>query len=516
MSQWIAQHRRMFTWTSVCLAVVVLVLILTSVVHTEEPIQPPPIRDRVALARSLADEGHNAEAIRELIAAFESEPSALRLDDYERLCWDAYLWFSRIPQPERIALLGEFDSGAAVQVPLGVLAGWLDALLPATSVRSSGSMLLLAGCHRQLSDMDRAEMYAMAAFENGPDTPDGELAVQFLMTWQHYAHDRDGMERTAWAAAQSAPEGWTTSWAIVRIALGLCSSQKPDEAMEVCDDVRHSVPDTKVAETAVRFNLFIEHIEQMDYPAAVECVWPLVPYMFEAPGQDIFHTLCLGIDWPPDDAESQARLQQLTTFAEAASESAPDPSQRACMWLVLAHCADWSGNAALGGAYYQKAIDSGEARVEQYALRQLARICAQQEPERAIACLETHFEKFGAVAVGHETQLLHLGRLYRRVGRYQDGLDLLADLQARREAGEALMRVPQETLIANIVGCLDGLGRNAEAQALADPLLAGRGYQADRKDIEPACLGYLSFLLRQMGRIAEAEKLERTLLDSRR
>ena len=483
----------------------------------------PTLGASLTQGRALAEQGRYAEALRTVVDALEAHPNALDHGAYDRVRKETFKWFARVPAGERADLLAEYHGGSGSGgdvggVPFAGLLDWLRSILPTTSVRSPDAMLVLSGWHHQLRNTLWSQCYAIVAFEQAPRSTAGEHAIQVLITWRYYGGDREGMARTARVAARVDPDGWPACWAACRMVVYYMSTRRIDEAKALCGEIRQIAGAGEAGQVVRDLELLIRDVEAQAFPAAMNRVWDLRRYLFdEVPAIEVFGTLCSGIDWRRlrDDPDGRLRRDRLTHALQTELERGTHPERRACALLLLGHIAQSQGRIDQAIEIYQRAVDTGFWVAEEYALGQMGRLLLPRDSARAAACFERKLERFGATAVGNEGNLEFLGAMYRKLGRYQEGLDLLLDVERRCDSGEAMVYVKGPYLMANIVGCLRGLGRYAEAEARAAPLLQPRGYGLPVGQLTRRQLGELWACLLDMGRDADAA-VYRAEIDRRR
>lgn len=485
---------------------------------TAAPEERPALADVLAQAHAIADSGRPADALRKLFAAFEDYPDdAWAPDDFRRILNRVQDWFAKLPKSERRTLLAEYQGthapGSASGAPLQQLTAWLSETAPGTSLRSPGARLAYGLCNFVEGNYLQFIASAMGVFQQAPNSVAAGYAIVNLMGMQYYRFDTQGMYRTVRVAAGVAPDNPRTAWALCAFTMYLCSKGQSQAARDLCGEIRRNAPETLVARVADQTLGLLDMIESQAYSAAIDRFWQLRDFIIPIPGQYVLGTLAMGIDWDRwrTDSGAKQRIDLLLRAAEAELSRNPDPQRRACALLIVGHCFQCQGNKRQAAEYFQQAADTGQPGAEEYGLSRAGRNWAGIDPKRAIAALE-RFRKTHGRGGGAETSLALLASLYRKEGRYEEGLQLFLELEERCRSGQALVDVTSESLRAGIVGCLRGLGREAEAAALADPLLKNRGYGGDVKTIQDKQLGELYGLLKDMGRDQEAERMAQELL----
>jgi len=482
--------------------------------------ETPSAEELLAQAQSLAEQGQHADALRTLMTMLEAYPDGLDHDAYDRMRRASAEWFSRVPSADRAGLLAEYEgpsgtSSGSRNIPLGKSFGWLTALLPTTTVRTPDGMLVVAGWHRQLGNYFRMVLYATSAYEGAPRSVAGEHAIPVLMMWQFYGADKEGMAQTARVATRIDPDGWPAPWAVARMVVHYCGTGQVDKAKAFLDEIRATAGGAAPANVAGQLRTLIIDLEAAQYPRALDRVWQLGEYLFdETPGQHVLRMICMGIEWHQrhSDALTRERIGRLTQAAEQEARQAGDSRRRAAAWVLLGYCAERQEDVASARDCFQRAADSGYWAAQELARTALGGLYYTSDPERARGHLESFFERHGATATGHEGLLTMLGDIHRRQGRYEEALELFQEVDRRSQTGVAMRDARGRALTAGMVGCLRGLGRQAEADAMAAPILVELGYGTPIEQLSGENVGTLYPLLKKMGLPGEAERFKQELL----
>ncbi|MBN1346960.1 MAG: hypothetical protein JXQ73_29995 [Phycisphaerae bacterium] len=484
----------------------------------------PPLQDSfdqlVVGARDLAAGGKYAEALRKLISACEAHPDVLDHNGYEALLREACEWFGRMPIDQRPAFLLAYETHPdqwpnPAGAPFAQLLTWVDVLLPATTLRTSEAMLIVAGCHRQLRNAGRYASYALAAYEKNPKNVAAEHAIQRLMTWQYYDLDREGMVRTAQVAAKIDPAGWPAAWAVCRAAIHLSACKRLDDVKAFCAQIRQTAGATAAGEAAERFGNLVRDVETEAYSRAFDRLWGLRVHFFdETPGGDVLETLCITIDWRRwfEDVGIQERIDRLMAAARNEVDRPGDVGRRACAQLILGHCCQRTARNKEAIEWYERAADSGVNAAVEHALGQLGQLLILVDHRRAIECLERQRDRYIAHPDGYERPLKQLGMLYCGTGRHAEALAILDELDRRSRTGQLLVGVGGDDLVGRKIQCLRGLGRSAEADALASPILRKYRYGTPIDQLADEELGNLYAIITDMGMRTEAAPLKQELL----
>jgi len=482
--------------------------------------ETPSAEELLAQAQSLAEQGEHADALRTLMTMLEEYPDGLDHGGYDLVRRASAEWFSRVPSADRAGLLAEYEgpsggSAGSRGVPLGQLSEWLAALLPTTTVRTPGGMLVVAGWHRQLGNSFRMVLYATSAYEGAPRSVAGEHAIQVLMMWQFYGADKEGMAQTARVATRIDPEGWPAPWAVARMVIHYCGTGRVDKAKAFLDEIRATAGGTAPANVAGELRTLINDLETAQYRRALERVWQLREYLFnETPARHVLRMICMGVDWHPNHsgAPGRERVLRLTQAAEDEARRASDSRRRAAAWLLLGYSAMRQDDQASARACYQRAVDSGYWVAQERARAELGRLLYTSDPEQARDYFESYFEHHGATATGHEGLLATLADIHRRQGRYAEALEIYQEVDRRCRTGVAMRDARGRFLTAGMVGCLRGLGRQTEAEAMAAPVLVELGYGTPIEQLSGEHVGTLYPLLKRMGLPGEAERFKQELI----
>lgn len=143
---------------------------------------------------------------------------------------------------------------------------------------------------------------------------------------------------------------------------------------------------------------------------------------------------------------------------------------------------------------------------EGYLVSQLGTVLAKYSPARAIPYLE-RFRAGHGLNAGAEFYAITLGRAYLATGQAEKALEVFSWLENLRSSGQTIAAEELKGAIhSGLVASLDRLGRHAEAQALADPLLAKHGYGEPISSLSSAKRRNLVVLLNMMGRDEEAKE----------
>lgn len=477
----------------------------------------PSLKDLLNQCAGLAEENRYAEALDGIIAALETHPDgAWDLNTYWGALMRGFEWFGRLSDDEQDRVLARYakprSGQGKTQAPLfNQLTDWMHDVLPGTSLKSPGGKLALATWYWQRGHHARAVAYGMGVFQTSPDTLAGQTAMMALVAGQYFRCGHEGALRTVRMAVRLAPNARTTGWGICRVVLYLCDRRQAERAKAFCQEVRAAAPGTLASEVADQVFTLIGEIEAMAYTEALERMWGLREYAMPGPAKDILGTLLPGIALPTDlkTFEARDRLDELMWAAREEVEAQRDPLRTALAHVVLAHCAFLRGKVNQAVEHYQSALDTNHPDVEEYALAQLGSLLSGSDPVRAIECLERLRRRHGGGLAGFESQDRQLADLYLKEGRYEDALRVYRDLEERCRKGCTLVDVRSEWMRASVVACLRGLGRDQEADGLAEEVLRRHHYGAPLETLTDGELGTLSILLKKMGRDQEAEQCNR-------
>ena len=486
------------------------------VAHAEGVRQSAQLAEQVRRGKTLFGEGKHTQAIRSLITTLEEQPDdAWTPELFQEAVKAAFDAFLRLSDDERNAVLAEYeDDGtrARKRTPpmVGTMTKWLRQLVPATSLKSPGGRLTLAAWNFVQGHHARAIAYGLGVLHQSPDSPATEYAITALVGMQYYSCDISGAMRTIRVVAKIAPNNRATGWAVCRGALMLCAYGYADRAETLCRQVQGIAPGTVGSRVADEMLRLIGEIDAMDYEAAFETLWRLRDRAVPGPASHLLRTLSMGIDWPHvhKDLESQDRLEALKEAVEAASENDADPHRRACALLVLAHCHQKQGLRKQSAKLFKRVLEADQPDLEEYALLEMACDLVHVNRKAAIVAFERFRDKYDG-SVGAAAHLPRLAKLYRRDRRYEDGLKLVEWLENRCRKGYTVVDVRGDRLTASKIGCLYGLGRDGEAEALAEPLLRRKGFHEPVESLTGESLGDLRALLDEMGRREDVARFDK-------
>ncbi len=489
-----------------------------SLVQTSVPDQREAVKQLVKDIHRHAAEGRLAQAIEAALAAFETCPDAAwDRETYGRTLAKTFEWFGKASSSERERLFSKYTArgkrGGKAEDPLSnQLTRWMHDAVPSTSLKSLASKLAIAGWNWQMGNKSLALAQGIAVLQQYPESLAAEFAIMGLVTAQYYGCDRQGIFRTVRTAVKVAPNNRATGWAICRLAFAECSQGRTESITQLCSDVQSQSRDSLAAQVAGEIALIIEYLESSAYEQVFDRLWGIREYCTPVPADDILETLSMRADWArhPMDPAVKHRLDALAGAAKAEADSHPDPQRRGCALLVLGHCANVQGQTSKAVEFYEKAVDTGQPGTAEHGLAQLARLLSDTDPNRAIRCMEQFRDRFGK-STGSEVYLKNLAHLYRKQGRFEEGLALFEELERQSGKGHAMVDIRDERLIAGKVGCLRGLGRHEEADKLAEPLLKQYRYSAALKDLADDDVGNLYPILAEMGRSEEAERCKQEL-----
>ena len=467
----------------------------------------PPLDDVMAQVGGLEKQGAHGEALRTLISALEGySDDAWDRKKYHRALQWAWGCFTELPKSQRRQLLNEYSvSGGDIAVPpLRDLVDWIRELMPSTTLTSLRARLPLAIWHHLEGNDGNFVGYALSIVEQSPDSLTAEYAIIYVVGVQYCRLERARMLQMARTAAKLAPNNRGAAWAICQTVLSFCSASQVDEAKALIAEVKTDAQGKLAGDVAIQLDALIGEIESSAYSAAISRLWELQPYLDPGPIEHQIDVLRIGIDWlhHRTDPASRARLAAIMQAGEQEARH-PDPLRRAYGILVQARFHRRQGHKTEAAKFYKRAADTNQEGVCESALANLGYVLETINPDRAIEALEEYRRRWG-YGEAAEVPLTRLARLYRKQGRYQEGLSQFQELRRRAETGYAAVVQDTDRLAAGAAGCLYGLDRKDEADALAGPLLARHGYGTPSEDLHWKQLRRLSVLLEDMGRDEEA------------
>ncbi len=504
---------------AVCPALVASIIANVGIALAEDLGQVPPLDELLADAQTLIKQGDHADALRTIIRALEQYPDkAWDPEAYKDALEDALGCFLKMSDGDRQRLMDQYEGGSpepgsSSVPPLRDLTNWLRELIPLTSLKSPGGRFCLGAMNFVQGNYARAIAYGMAVLQQAPDSRASEHVIIGLMAAQYYRLDPAGALRTVRVAANVAPNNRATGWAVCRGVLYLCAHNQAEQAKELCGKIQATAPGSVAADVAARMARLIDEIESMAFGSAFETMWGVRQYAIPGAAGEALDALAMGISWLRwrTDPACGERLDALMRAAKAEAASAADPQRRACALLIQAHCYQRRGLKKQSAELFQRVVDTRQPGLEEYALGQLGRDLARFDRKRAIAALERYRDRCESSA-GSSPHVRRLARLYRLEGRYEEALKLFERLEDRCRRGQAIVDVRGDSLTAEKVGCLRGLGRDAEANVLAEPLLRRHRHGTPLDELNAKELGELYGLLKKMCRDEEAAVFEKEML----
>lgn len=479
--------------------------------QTARASEPSPAA-AIARMNQLDDAGEHAAVLQTLIDSFEAFPdSAWDRKSYRRAFQHAWGCFTKLPKAERARLIAQYTATSAGEgdvsiPPLRDLTSWLDELSPSTPLRSLGARLALAIWHHLEGNNGRFLAYGLSIPEQAPDSLAADFAIVYVVGVQWFKFDYERMLQTIRTVAKLAPDNRATGWAVCRPFLLFCSVNKVDDATALARDVKTCAAGKLAGNVAADMEQLLAEINAMQYAAAIARLRGLEPYLDPGPARHLAGVFSVGtFGSGPFNPPLMTRFQAIAQAGkdEAASN---DPKRRALGLYIQASFTQRQGRARQAVELYRKVAAMNEPGFSESALTEIGRELAGYDPKGAIEALEAYRRRWG-LGEGSERHLLRLARLYRKVGRYQDGLDLFQEVSRRAGNQYAAGDVDRDRLAAGMVGCLTGLGRNAEADALAEPLFQKLGYDGNVKTVPLKNATKLYLVLMDMGREQEAKAL---------
>lgn len=474
--------------------------------------QSIPLSNAMSQIRQMEDRCEFGNVLGEIMPTLEAYPAEAwnRKDFVQMLRW-AWGCFTKVTPDAQQQIMNQYATHTAEpeesnSPPLANLLEWLNSLQPTTTLQSDRARLAWAIWHHLRGNDLLFYGYAMAILQQSTDPVVIEQAIIYLAGIQYYGFDRPGMLETARVAARLAPHNRGSAWCACRSFLALCKESQLERARDLVSDLLAEAPESLVAEVALQLTEFISAVETMAYDTAMERLWELEEYLEPGPMADNVRALFAGID--PlhfrSDPASKARLQALSLAAQEKADTHPDPQKRAWALMVLARCYQVQGLKDQSAPLFEQAAVVGDSGVREFALLQAARDWDERHPERAIAALEAS-RRYWEFGPGGEIALTHLARLYLKTGRFAAGLELFEEVERRCKTRFALVDLRSNAFSAGKAGCLYGVGRKAEADAIAMSLLLPHGYGNSLSELSRSQLRSLYRLLRLMGREEEAE-----------
>jgi tetratricopeptide (TPR) repeat protein len=264
--------------------------------------------------------------------------------------------------------------------------------------------------------------------------------------------------------------------ALFRFNFWHCSKKRVMLAKNMNNQIIRDKPNTKVADMAAQLNGLIEAIQQARYQdALVPLEIMMKDYLYQSVAIDVVDTFLIGPEWydtsRPGTKERLAELERV--FGGLAADQ--DPLKRDFGLSVLGRRYQLEGKNDDALMHYQKLLDAVGKPLQAFALKEVAHICRQSDPQRATAALEQFYSAWGK-SVGGELGVLELADLYLAQGSQAKALATYQWVEDRRVRGKILLTSIVLQPRRGMMLSLQALGRNAAAATLANQLLQECGY----------------------------------------
>jgi len=458
------------------------------------------LADHVSAARSKALEGKNcADPDQKRVKFKEALDLAMgALNDAANSTWD---------RDDHRQLLKEMGFSWIGKLSTEQQRAWLNTHGP--TANSPSGRLMMAFVEWKLGSKVIALVRLGSIISGSPDSVASETAIQLILGIHYYRGDTRSFTKALNQFVDIAPNNRSSAWALSFYTWKSCQDRKPEQAYELNTRVIESKPGTLAAQAGEKLNQVMVAIEEGEFRTAVDIMAGFPEHYFrETLADQIIDTFLLNVDFRSIEKSKAALTRLMQTMTEVA-ESHPTRHFRHLAKCVKARVYENQRKVTQAVALLEEVLakETGPLRpFESYTLSRIGRLLRARDPQRAIGHLERFRNSHGKSA-GAEHYVMTLGRLYLKTGKPDKALEVFTWLEDRRKRGETITEKKSKTGIQlGLIASLERLGRNDEAQALAQQLLAPYGYGKDPSDLTRTQRKKLASLLASMGRGTEAAR----------
>jgi tetratricopeptide (TPR) repeat protein len=457
--------------------------------------------DRLAVAKAKAQEGNASQdaQVRKGKFAEASDLGLALLEDVREAEW----------QPDQLqGLLKEMAYGWLSNLPREDQTSWVDR--HATSVNSASGHLVVGFMEWKIGRRAQALARAAHVLSAAPDSFAASMAMMGILTVHYHRGDFKGGTAALKSFIKTAPNNPMVGWGIRGFAWAACRKDQPQLANALIDEVLATSPDTKAGQAAAQMRRILDAIWRRDYASAFAALEKIETSSWY---ETVLNDTVLAFVVPAKSGES--RKQLIDAMAQLAA-TYPHPAGRPLAQCIMATAYRVNGQYAEAAQVFEQTFQQTQqateplirAAFEGYLLSQLGQAYAKFDPERAIPYLERFRSGYGKNA-GAEFHHITLGKAYLGTGKTQKAYELFTQLEDQRKSGETIANDELKGSIqSGLVASLDKLGRKAEADAVAAPLLSPLGYGQPTSALSGAQRSRLTLMLSMMGRDAEAKQYQ--------
>ncbi len=398
----------------------------------------------------------------------------------------AYAWLSKLPREDQEAWVASH----------------------ASTVRSPSGHLVVGFFEWKVGKRATALARAAHILSAAPDSFAAGAAMMGVMTVHYHQGDLESAAAALKSFIETAPNNRATASALCGYTWAVCRKGKPQHASGLITDILASKPHTRVGEMAGKLREVLNAIERRDYPAAFSVLETFeIDYWKETVLNDLVLTFVV-------PARSPDARRLLINAMTAIAADHPHPAARPFAKCIIGTTYRVHGQPDRAAQVLEEVLHETQSApdplirmaFEGYLFSQLGVALAKHDPARAIDYLERFRRGYGGNA-GAEFYAIKLGRAYLDTGQPDKALEVFSRLEDRRKAGRTVAAKKLKGGIqSGLIASLDRLGRHAEAQALAEPLLAQHGYAKPISSLSPPNRHKLAVLLGMMDREEEARR----------
>jgi len=397
-----------------------------------------------------------------------------------------YGWLSKLPKADQEA--------------------WLDA--HTATVKAPSSHLVVGFIEWKVGRRGQALARAAHILSAAPDSLAAGYAMMGVLTVHYHKGDLKAGTGALRSFINVAPNNPMVAWGLRCYVWTVCRKDQPQLAYGLIDDVLKTKPGTRVAQAATEMRNVLEAIGRRDYVSAFGALETIeTSYWYEMVLNDLVLTFVV----PAKKAEHRRQLIEAMTQIAA---TYPHIAARPLAQCILATTYRVNGQSTEAAQVFEQAFKETQehseplirAAFEGYLLSQLGVVYAKTDPERAIPYLERFCKRYGKNA-GAEFYHITLGRAYLQTGKPDKAHEVFSWLEDRRKSGETVASDELKGAIqSGLVASLDKLGRQTEAQSLAEDLLRPHGYGQPASSLSAAQRHKLALLLDMMDRQEESQR----------
>lgn len=410
-------------------------------------------------------------------------------------------------KPEDLqAFLNDMARGWLSKLPKEDQTAWVDE--HATNVKAPSSHLVVGFMEWKIGRRTQALARAAHILSAAPDSFAASMAMMGIMTVHYHRGDLKGGTAALKSFIRTAPNNPMVAAGIRSYTWYVCRKDQPQLANTLIDEVLATKPDTKAGQAAAQMRTILDAIGQRDYGTAFATLETIeTTYWYGMVLNDMVLTFVV----PAKKAEHRKQLiDSMSSMATSHPNQFARPLAQCIMGAAYRVNGQYTEAAGVLEQVFKQTQEASEPLVrmafELHLLAQLGQVYAKSDPEKAIPYLERLRSGYGKDA-GANFHLITLGNVYLKTGKPEKAYEVFSKLEDNRKSGETIADEELKGAIqSGLVASLDKLGRKAEAQAIAEPLLSPHGYGQPASSLNRAQKSKLSLLLSMMDREEEAKQ----------